>query len=247
MPKSLRQLWEERGYSSAKQLADEIGVSTSTMSRYVSNPEEIPTGNACAIADALGVTVDEVLGRELPEKEPSELQRYYDSLDEDARGLFDEFVAFSKFRSAHPNDAKRQALLSSMDLARYYEDQLYNGAGAQTVYSGPFLYGSSEERRSAFESFVKDELDERSRNRVLRVLEQLQSEIEAGQVYVGDLPTWESRGFIDRSDPDFDDVVNHVWSDTSMRWRKAQDAAARSDLMKAMGGYDLLHPNTSNH
>lgn len=46
-----------------KQLADKVGVSVGTVGNWERNVVGIPFYKACAIADMLGITLDELAGR----------------------------------------------------------------------------------------------------------------------------------------------------------------------------------------
>ena len=66
--RTLRKLRRDAGYLSAKDFADAIGISASAYSQYeraAESPDSnIPLSAAWVIADALGVSIDLVVGRE---------------------------------------------------------------------------------------------------------------------------------------------------------------------------------------
>lgn len=66
--RTLQRLRLEAGYRSGRALAAALGIPASTYARYERAPEGpdcgIPLANAWAIADALGCTIDAVVGRE---------------------------------------------------------------------------------------------------------------------------------------------------------------------------------------
>ena len=53
MAKSIKDLRQEKGFRSAREFADALGIATSSMSRYDKDPETIPMKHAWAMADAL--------------------------------------------------------------------------------------------------------------------------------------------------------------------------------------------------
>ena len=66
MTTGLKEIRQEAGYKTAKDLADELGVAGSTITRYEKEPESIPMKAAIRIADMLGCSLDDVVGRENP-------------------------------------------------------------------------------------------------------------------------------------------------------------------------------------
>lgn len=66
--RTLQRLRREAGYRSAKDFAEQVGIPSSTYARYeraVEGPDcGIPLSSAWQIADALGCSIDLVVGRE---------------------------------------------------------------------------------------------------------------------------------------------------------------------------------------
>ena len=56
MAAGLKEVRQESGYKTAKDLADALGVAGSTLTRYEKEPESIPMKAAIRIADMLGPT-----------------------------------------------------------------------------------------------------------------------------------------------------------------------------------------------
>lgn len=72
--RGLQRMRRAAGYRSAKDFAEELGIPASTYARYERTPEgpdacSIPIRAAWRIADALGCSIDEVVGREGPKEE----------------------------------------------------------------------------------------------------------------------------------------------------------------------------------
>lgn len=63
---SLARIRREAGYPSARALAGEPGISESTCSRYESAPGRMPLPAAVRMADALGCSLDDIVGRRPP-------------------------------------------------------------------------------------------------------------------------------------------------------------------------------------
>lgn len=66
MATGLKEIRQEAGYKTAKDLADEMGVAGSTITRYEKEPESIPMKAAIKMADMLGCSLDDIVGRDNP-------------------------------------------------------------------------------------------------------------------------------------------------------------------------------------
>ena len=79
MTRSIQDLRRERGYRNAREFADALGISASSMSRYEKQPSSIPMHSAWVMADALGCSIDEVVGHESAASAAGGLQGFYDA------------------------------------------------------------------------------------------------------------------------------------------------------------------------
>lgn len=66
MTAGLKEIRQEAGYKTAKDLADALDVSVSTITRYEKMPESMPMKAAMRIADMLDCSIDDIVGRENP-------------------------------------------------------------------------------------------------------------------------------------------------------------------------------------
>lgn len=103
--RTLQRLRREAGYRSAKEFAAVIGVPSSTYARYERTGDGpdcgIPLANAWAIADALGCSIDLVVGREdIDAERPSGIGERAAALDGGSRDVLDLFLQFLEARSA---------------------------------------------------------------------------------------------------------------------------------------------------
>ena len=100
--KTLQGLRREAGYRSAREFAERLGIPAPTYARYERQPDtpdtKIPMGAAWRIADALGCTIDLVVGREREEGEGARVQRMYDALTPGSRERVDEYLDFIEYR-----------------------------------------------------------------------------------------------------------------------------------------------------
>lgn len=128
MAKTIQDLRREKGYRSAREFADALGISPSSMSRYDNQPDTIPVKVAWAMADRLDCSIDEVVGRMPVTSGKSELQEFYDGLHRWNKDLFDEFREFIEARERRASSLERSAVERKYErLAQCYERMFNNG------------------------------------------------------------------------------------------------------------------------
>ena len=103
--RTLQRLRREAGYRSAREFAKELSIPASTYARYERQPETpecaIPMASAWAIADALGVSIDLVVGRaDIDAPDPAPVQTRYDHLSKADQQRADEYLDFLELRTA---------------------------------------------------------------------------------------------------------------------------------------------------
>jgi len=100
--RTLQSLRREAGYASARAFAERLGIPAPTYAKYERQPEtpdnRIPMGAAWKIADALGCSIDVVVGRYADDDEATRVQRMYDRLTPGSRERVDEFLDFIEYR-----------------------------------------------------------------------------------------------------------------------------------------------------
>ena len=98
----LQTLRREAGFSSANEFAARIGIPTTTYSRYERAEAKpacgIPLANAWAIADALGCSIDLVVGREPMGVDRAPVQTRYNALSKANQQRADEYLDFLEAR-----------------------------------------------------------------------------------------------------------------------------------------------------
>lgn len=102
--RTLQRLRREAGYATAKDFAAKVGIPESTYSRYERAAEGpacgIPLPNAWAMADALGCSIDLVVGRADIDREPqSELGGRVAAMNVLDREIVTAFVEFVERRN----------------------------------------------------------------------------------------------------------------------------------------------------
>ena len=100
--RTLQTLRRKAGYASARAFAERLGIPAPTYAKYERQPESpdnrIPMGAAWKIADALGCSIDVVVGRYDDDDEATRVQRMYDRLTPGSRERVDEFLDFIEYR-----------------------------------------------------------------------------------------------------------------------------------------------------
>ena len=101
--RTLQRLRRAAGYRSARDFAETLGIPASTYSRYERQPETketaIPISSAWAIADALGCSIDLVVGREdIDAATAPTIDDRVSQLSRGNRELFDVFLRFLEYR-----------------------------------------------------------------------------------------------------------------------------------------------------
>lgn len=183
MAKTIQELRRERGFRSAREFADALGISPSSMSRYDKDPETIPVKVAWAMADELGCSIDEVVGREHVTSGASELQDFYDGLLPETRSLFDELVEFAGMKDkAARQHAKDERDAKDDRLCRYYERAFYNSLYESQGFGDLVAFGSPMEERAAFEGFLRDQAARKRKPGIDEHCEGLEEELCEGYV-----------------------------------------------------------------
>lgn len=245
---SLRRLRREAGFSSAKAFAEYVGIPVPTYTRYEQGedgPEtSIPIKNACLIADALGCTVDAVIGRsEVPDSSVrNDMQLFYNRLSEEGKARMEEFCDYLEYCEKRAGDRVsqwreaeyiRMAVNFEQALVRQETDEDGNNA---------LLFLSAKDRRDRFENFVGGQgvamfiVDERQ--------ERLRIERDArevcGLVYYDDdgTPILEVA-----DDPVLEESIQEEIESDLDRWRERRRAEDKEVIANVMQAYDKLHPD----
>lgn len=96
METGLKEIRLQAGYKTAKDLADEMGVAGSTITRYEKEPESIPMKAAIRMADLLGCSLDDIVGRDNPATADMRgiIQKRFDALMPGRRNNLNKYLGF---------------------------------------------------------------------------------------------------------------------------------------------------------
>lgn len=111
--RTLQRLRRQAGYRSAKNFAETLGIPCSTYARYERAGDGadcgIPLQAAWAIADALGCSIDLVVGREdIDALEPEDMQSRYEALSPEGRTLVDSYFSYVELGERAARDLGRR-------------------------------------------------------------------------------------------------------------------------------------------
>ena len=158
MAKSIKDLRQEKGYRSAREFADALGIATSSMSRYDKDPETIPLKHAWAMADLLECSIDEVVGRAPVTSGRNELQEFYDALLPETRELMDDLIEFARMKDEKTRrQARAEEERKADDQCRFYQRMFHQAAYEGAAFGEVVDFGTPAQERAAFERFLLDQ------------------------------------------------------------------------------------------
>ena len=131
MAKSIMELRRAKGYFSAREFAEALGVSPSSMSRYEAQPDSMPIKMAWTMADLLDCSIDEIVGRDY--RRPvtkNALDEFYKGLSVESRRMFDEYKEFLAHRDENVKrdieaSEKRKYERLASAFERMYQESAY--------------------------------------------------------------------------------------------------------------------------
>lgn len=104
---ALEDIRRASGYKTAKAFAQAIGIPYPTYIRYEGKPSEIPMRKAWELADVLGCTIDELVGRTVAHADHRrDLNRAYEKLSDGSKARMNEYLTFLAFRDTLINGSE---------------------------------------------------------------------------------------------------------------------------------------------
>ncbi|OUO62075.1 hypothetical protein B5F74_02360 [Collinsella sp. An271] len=182
METSLERLRVRAGYRSGAALAAALGVSAVTYNRYERDPAGIPTKSACALADLLGCSVDEVLGRRAPAASQGPVQAAYDALSPESRSLVDSFLETLAAADAQRKTGANLTLRAhALGLYEAYIEDYENSRG---LFDGP---GGREGFRAYAEGRLAERRERETEASYRGALARLDAAVSTGDVEKEDI------------------------------------------------------------
>ena len=156
MGSPLQKLRKEAGYRTVREIAEACGFTQSSMTRYEKEPDNIPMRSAWKIADVLGCSIDDVVGRENPLTADlrGEHQRRRDALPASLRESLDDYLGYLEGKADEAEDCGRRELEGCYaDMFRAYFVMSMEGMG-EDERREVMRHGSDEAARNRFREFA---------------------------------------------------------------------------------------------
>lgn len=231
MAKTIKDLREEKGYRSAREFADAVGIATSSMSRYDRDPETIPMKHAIAMANLLGCSIDEIVGRTPVTSGRNELQEFYDGLLPETRALMDEFIEFARMRDEGTRRKRKAEEDGKYERLCQYHERMFHQALYDSAAFGDLVeFDTPADERAAFLLFLRDKAAEKRKPGIDLHCEGLEEEMRGGYL-------------------DADGTEKH-WTEDELQSMLADERAQMDEeygkkdeevIAKVMQAYDRLH------
>lgn len=241
MPKTIQELRRERGYRSAREFADALGISPSSMSRYDNQPDSIPTKVAWEMADKLGCSIDEVVGRKLVTSGRSELQEFYDGLHRWNKDLFDEFREFIEAREKRASSLEKTVVERKYErMAQYFERMFFQEFFDHVDVEDLDALDHPWAVRDGIESYVLDRLEESRARKADKAAKTRIDKMRAagwkGAPTVIDGIEW------DPNDPEYTTALYPKILNEEVVRIDTEETSIKEVTQKIMEAYDRLHP-----
>lgn len=238
MAKTIQDLRRERGYRSAREFADALGISASSMSRYDNQPDSIPTKVAWAMADDLGCSIDEVVGREHVTSGRSDLQDLYDGLLPETRALVDELLEFARQRDEKARRQREQSQADKYDrLAMLYERMFTQAVLNQMDPDALVVFDQPWMMRDGVADLVEEKTEESRAKSARKYAEREMARMRAAGKF--EKPGVDL-GF-EEGEPGFEEAYEDYLIAISKDYDNAHEGTAKEVTDKIMEAYDRRH------
>jgi len=164
MAKSLQQLRKDAGYRTAREFAEACGFTPSSLARYEKEPDAIPVKSAWKMADVLGCTIDDVVGREsqITADLRGEIQARYEALPASLRPSLTDYLGFLEMRADEAESVYRKEIEDCYtDMFKVYLVMFLESL-SQEEKNDVLLFGSSDLTREKFQHFLYTKVIEKS-------------------------------------------------------------------------------------
>ena len=161
MAEGLKGIRQQAGYKTAKDLADEMGVAGSTVTRYEKEPESIPMKAAIRMADMLGCSLDDIVGRDSPATADVRgvIQQRFDALMPGRRADLSKYLGYLEEQQARDEERTRQIKESAakMHFKHYMTMYLLETSLETCLNIDPLIARESFERLTYLRMIDKEE------------------------------------------------------------------------------------------
>ena len=241
MAKNVQDLRKEKGYRSAREFAEAIGIPVSTYARYESQPESIPLKQAWAIADHLGCTIDMVVGRDDSNFTDlrGKVQKFYDELSMPNRRLFHEFMDFMEIREEQAKERRRiETERRYASMARFYEKMFMQSIYEDADPDAMIVFDTYEEQREAFRAFLVEKVPERREASAKKEAERrLESTIRMRQRHAD-----EANAEIEQLTKEEEEERLARYYEQSLRFEEEREGTTEEVVEKILAAYDKREP-----
>lgn len=254
---SLRRLRRAAGFSSAKALAESVGIPPATYAKYEQiddGPDtSMPIKNAWLIADALGCSIDELVGRSSVPEDAADfgIQRRFDALSEDGKRIVADFIGLAEEQDAR-FESRRRAELSARYAAQMedYYRTFTEGFDFDAIddESGWGPLGRDTVMREMFKGFVEGRVAESLQRRADEQLAEAKKLYESQGFAV--LETFEpkySAARVLKGEAGYAEALEQNLAGTKEAFDRHAAALEKEVVEGIMAAYDAAHPRKSAH
>ena len=156
MGRTIQQLRKDAGFRTAREFAEACDFTPSSLARYEKEPDNIPVKSAWKMADVLGCSIDDIVGREseLTADLRGDVQRRFDGLPQPLQESLDDYLGYLEAKAERVGDAMRQELDGGyMDIFKLYLVIFMEGMSEEEK-NETLMYGASDRMRERFQQFA---------------------------------------------------------------------------------------------
>lgn len=156
MGKSIQELRRDAGFRSAREFAEACGFSPSSLARYEKDPAAVPVKSAWTMADVLGCSIDDVVGRDEPTTADlrGEIQTRYDELPPSLKSSLDDYLGFLETKAEEAESTySREMEDCYMNMFKLYLVMFMEGMGNEEK-EDILTHGASTNTRTKFIEFL---------------------------------------------------------------------------------------------
>ena len=156
MAKSIQDLRKDAGYRTAAEFAEACGFTRSSLARYEGEQENVPVKSAWKMADVLGCSIDDIVGRDsdVTADLRGPVQRRYDALPPTLRPALEDYLDYLESKAGEAASARSRLMGDCyMDMFKLYMVMFLEGLDEQSKAEA--LSGSpSVAMRARFQEFA---------------------------------------------------------------------------------------------